>query len=413
MRIRIHRGCHEVGGCCIELEARGERLVLDVSRSLTAGRDEHVPLPDVSGLATGDDPTLLGVVVSRPHLDHYGLLDQVAPSVLVFAGGAAVRMVEAAQFFSPGPRLRADRFLEDGVPLAVGSFKITPHLVDHSAFDSYAVIVEADGKRVLYTGDLRGHGRKRRLFNEMVATPPRDIDTLLVEGTHVTGKEPRNPGLCSEEDVELRLAETLRTTAGLVAVVPSAQNIDRLVTVYRAAKRAGRTFVVDLYSATTTRSTRRTTIPQPGFPKYRLYLTDRQRSLVERTSEFARTEAVREHRVFPEELLRHPDRFVVVTQASTVDEFRRRDLLFGGRVVWSLWDGYLDDRFTARPQAQGIPLVHHHTSGHATSADLHRLITAVGARQVVLVHTEAAHLVPTAAPRPTGLVQRLKEFSCP
>jgi ribonuclease J len=75
----------------------------------------------------------------------------------------------------------------------------------------------------------------------------------------------------------------------------------------------------------------------------------------------------------------------------------------GGRVVWSLWDGYLDGRFTARLQAQGVPLVHHHTSGHASVADLDRLITAVGARQVIPVHTDAAHLVPTARPQTDGV----------
>ncbi len=30
MRLRIHRGAKEVGGTCIEAEARGRRLVLDV-----------------------------------------------------------------------------------------------------------------------------------------------------------------------------------------------------------------------------------------------------------------------------------------------------------------------------------------------------------------------------------------------
>ena len=93
--------------------------------------------------------------------------------------------------------MRADRFLEDGAPLVVGSFTITPHLVDHNAFDSYAVVVEAGGRRVLHTGDLRGHGRKRRLFDGVVSDPPRDIDALLIEGTHVTTEAPRNPGLPS------------------------------------------------------------------------------------------------------------------------------------------------------------------------------------------------------------------------
>ena len=46
---------------------------------------------------------------------------------------------------------------------------------------------------------------------------------------------------------------TFRDTGGLVATFSSAQNIDRLVTVYRAARRAGRTLVVDLYTATVSR----------------------------------------------------------------------------------------------------------------------------------------------------------------
>ena len=48
-------------------------------------------------------------------------------------------------------------------PVEIGPFRVTPYLVDHSAFDAYALLVEADGKRVFYSGDFRGHGRKRKL----------------------------------------------------------------------------------------------------------------------------------------------------------------------------------------------------------------------------------------------------------
>ena len=181
MQVRIHRGSREVGGSCVEVLAEGSRLVLDVGRPLCAGWDEHVPLPDVPGLATGDDPSLLGVVVSHPHLDHYGLLDQVHPAVPVFAGAAAAAIVDAARWFSPsGPQLRATGHLDNRVPMVLGPFTVTPYLVDHSAFDSYAMVVEAAGRRLMYTGDLRGHGRKSRLFEEMLARPPAQIDTLLM-----------------------------------------------------------------------------------------------------------------------------------------------------------------------------------------------------------------------------------------
>ena len=37
-----------------------------------------------------------------------------------------------------------------------------------------------------------------------------------------------------------------------------------------------------------------------------------------------------------------------------------------------------------------MPLVEHHTSGHASLADLKRLVTAVDAARVVPIHTEGA-----------------------
>ena len=89
VRARVHRGGREIGGSCVEVEAAGSRLVLDVGKPLDAGWDDVVPLPPVAGLGDGGDPSLLAVLITHGHLDHYGLLDQVAPSVTVYAGAAS------------------------------------------------------------------------------------------------------------------------------------------------------------------------------------------------------------------------------------------------------------------------------------------------------------------------------------
>src|SRR3712207_4391989 len=128
MRVRIHRGAHEIGGSCVELESGGWRLVVDVGKPLSAGPREHVPLPAVPGLATGD-PSIAALLISHPHLDHYGLVDQVHPTVPVFAGLEAAALVSAARFFSPmGPDLRPTRHLADRRPLHLGPFTVTPYL---------------------------------------------------------------------------------------------------------------------------------------------------------------------------------------------------------------------------------------------------------------------------------------------
>lgn len=396
LRVRIHRGASEIGGSCIEVEHDGSRLVLDVGKPLSAAPGDHVPLPPVPGLADGSDPRLLAVLVSHPHLDHYGLVDQVHPTVPVFCGREAAALVNAARFFSPmGPGLHPTGHLVDGVPLHLGPFTVTPFLVDHSGFDAYALLVEAGSHRLLYTGDLRGHGRKSRLFDRMLAAPPTAIDTLLMEGTHVGAEraEEGKPAL-TEGGVELAMAATFRRTAGLPVVVSSAQNIDRLVTVYRAARRSGRVLLADLYTATVAQALRRATIPQPGFPGYGVFVPRRQRVLVKQAQEFHRTEAVRDHRVFPEQLCADPGRYVVLTGSSSVPELIRAKALTSGVLVWSLWSGYLEEpsgrRLLDQAAAAGVPGEHHHTSGHAPLPDLQRLVRAIRPRQVVPIHTEGA-----------------------
>jgi ribonuclease J len=49
----------------------------------------------------------------------------------------------------------------------VGPFSITPIPVDHSAFDAVAYRIQAEGKHILYTGDLRAHGRKPGMLHQL------------------------------------------------------------------------------------------------------------------------------------------------------------------------------------------------------------------------------------------------------
>jgi ribonuclease J len=397
IRVRIHRGANEIGGSCVELESQGSRLVLDVGKPLWAGWDEVVPLPAVAGLADWGDRSLSGVVISHPHLDHYGLIAQADSRVPIYIGKEATSLLKAAEFFSSaGIDLRPAGFLTDRVPLRIGAFTVTPFLMDHSAFDSYSLLVEADGHRLFYTGDIRGHGRKSRLFEELLRYPPTPVDVLLCEGTHV-GQGDGSPEACrSERDVELSLARRMKQTEGALSVISSAQNIDRLVTVYRACKRGGRILVTDLFTASLAHAIGRQTIPQPGFPDYKVYVPNHQRRLVKMSREFDRMELVRECRVFPEWLAEHAGEVTLLLPASTVPELLRSGVLANGAVVWSMWPGYLKEPSGTRLKelltSNGVPFILDHASGHAPVADLQRLATALKPSRLVPIHTEGAGL---------------------
>lgn len=392
MRACIHRGSAEVGGNCVELESEGRRLLLDLGRPLWAEPDEQVPLPDVPGLLTGNDE-LLGVVLSHGHPDHYGLVDQINPDVPVYVGEATARILKEAAFFTPSQSLDPAGYLHDREPLQLGPFQVTPYLVDHSAFEAFALLVEAEGKRLFYSGDLRSHGRKPGTFERLVANPPKDIDVLVLEGTRLSRKDPRPGKPTSEYEVERALVEAFRGTEGMVLALYSPQNVDRYVSMYKAALQSDRDLVIDLYTAAVAAATGRDSIPQASWDRVRVFAPQSQKLKVMRTEAFERVNAVHSSRIYADELKDRRGELVMTFRASMAADLERADCLEGASAVWSMWPGYLReprnnelDRFLAEREISPEVI---HASGHAEVTDLQRFATAVAPGRVVPIHSAA------------------------
>ena len=392
MRICIHRGTQEIGGTCIEVEARGKRIVLDLGLPLDApDREAHEDLlPQVPGFTEPDD-SLLGLLISHPHLDHYGLARRVRPELPVYIGKDAHGIMKAASAYVPDGHSFADpRFFQNKIPVGIGPFRVTPYLVDHSAFDAYALLVEADGKRVYYSGDFRGHGRKAALFEGMVRKPPGNIDVLLMEGTTI-GRTGSEEGFATEDDLENEFRHAFRQTRGIHFVWTSSQNIDRLVTVFRAAKRSGRVLVVDLYTAVVLEATGRDSIPQSDWPEVKVYTPHRQRRLIKERELFADLGRHGTNRIFPEALPGLKGRAVMLFRPMTMYDRDVKSVLDGAKLTYSMWQGYLKDetgrKVTKWLRDNDIPLQTIHTSGHASVADLRRFASALAPRRLVPIHS--------------------------
>ena len=395
VRIRIHRGTKEIGGTCIEVEAVGERILLDLGLPL-ATDPGGVLLPDVAGLSKFD-ASLLGLLVSHPHLDHYGLARGLPPELPIYMGSAAARILDVASVFLPdAPVFTATTPLEDRKPMSLGPFEITPFLVDHSAYDSYALLVKAGGRTIFYSGDLRAHVRKAKLFERLVRHPPRGVDVLLLEGTNVQ-RQGQAKEAVTESDLEDRMVEFLPAVAGPVLLIASGQNIDRLVTVYRACRRTGRILVVDAYTAAVLRATDRPTIPQAGWDQLRVFVPQNQRVRIKKSGRFEFVDDLKGARIFDEQLSELAPQAVILLRGSLIKQLERSIDLQGTAAIFSLWGGYLGNpayqesfgTLTTWLEQKGIPLTELHTSGHASVADLKRLAHAVAPRVVVPIHTFA------------------------
>lgn len=395
MKVRIHRGAKQIGGTCIEVESQGKLVLLDIGQPLDCPDAALAEMPKVVGLEK-PDPSLLGIVLSHPHLDHYGLAYRVPSSIPVLMGAAAERILAAAAVFTPaGGTFKNVIHLVDQIPITLGPFTIKPFLVDHSAYDAYAVLVEADGKTLFYTGDLRGHGRKAKLFERLVKYPPKDVDVLLMEGTTIT-RAGTDQGFPTEADLEMKLTKIFKETKGLPLVWCSGMNIDFLVTAYRAAKRSGRHFIMDMYAAHILAATENRHLPQSSWKDIHVYLPKSQKMKIFWDKAFDITHRYRPARIFDKEIAAVANRSVMLFRPSMRGEVERMGCLDGACLVYSLWDGYWDDEkldpFKAWLKQHGIQRHVCHTSGHASLRDLKRLRSAFSQAVVVPIHCDKPEL---------------------
>ncbi|ATD66082.1 MBL fold metallo-hydrolase [Luteimonas chenhongjianii] len=410
MRACIRRGSKQIGGSCVELEYEGKRLLLDLGLPLDAPDNIAGLIPD--GLALdASDPSLLGILISHPHLDHYGLLSHVAPSIPIGLGPAARRILAAAAPFMPRmwPVPSPGWTYESGKQFTVGPFTVTPYLVDHSAFDAYALLIEAGGDRLFYSGDFRGHGRKAALFERLIRSPPANIDALLVEGSSLT-RLPLDATFPTEAEIEGLLADALETTEGLAMVHTSAQNIDRIVSIFRASRRHGRRVVIDLYTAAILEATGNLNLPQSDWSDVALYVPEAQRRHIKRTKLFDLLARHSRNRIYADTLAQNPAGFTLLFRPLHQRDLEQVRCLAGAGYIYSQWEGYWDGGSYATVEAflerHRIPKVSVHTSGHASPIDLKRFVSSLNPSKVVPIHSfrpdRYSELFDRVEPQPDG-----------
>ncbi len=387
MRLRIHRGAKEIGGNCIELNSGGQTLLLDLGMPLTLGSSMDAALPAIDGLADADNGNFLGVVLSHPHADHYGLLRKAAVNTRVYIGQDSQTLLRAAlPFTSFGLDLINSVTYRDRQTFEVGPFRITPFLVDHSAFDAYALLVETSGRRLFYTGDFRGHGRKPGAFKRLLAEPAiKGVAVMLMEGTHL-GRQGQADAQ-TEASLEDNVAESMSNTKGLVLACFSGQNIDRFVTFWKAARRSGRTLVADAYLAHILESLNRSTLPKPP-----VFLPRLMKGKLVRENNTEVVLPFRRRRVYPEQIADQANKLVMMFRSSMMQEFEGLGCLRDGKLIYSQWPGYLDrERVNTRAWCaqHGLDFEILHTSGHADVRTLVELARCVAAKRVIPIHTDS------------------------
>lgn len=393
MRIIIHRGSNQIGGNCIELAAGNTRMILDAGQVLPPlGEQKNVQsvkLPKVSGLYKDDQCSVDAVLFSHYHGDHVGLIEYIHPEVPVYMGEATAKVMNmTAHFVTARSAVRPAVYFVSGQKMQIGDFTVTPYLVDHSAYDAYAFVIQADDKCVVYTGDLRMHGKKAKATWYFLKQLPQRVDALLLEGTMMSRKgEPVE----TEEQIEQRAYKFMLDKNGPVFVMQSAVNIDRLVGMYRAVTRSNRLFVMDIFTANIVTELGKK-IPNPyAFKNVRVFYP---RFLTQRM--FKEDGAVwmnrfSRHKISREELGARQD-YCMLVRDTMLSDLQHATNITGAGLIYSLWGGYLQTerirRFMRYCEQQQIDVIHLHTSGHADIETLHKIVQACTPSRIIPIHTE-------------------------
>jgi len=477
LEITVHGGNREIGGNKILVATGDGGVFLDFGKSYqTEDRyfEEpwnpyfHVPsllgigaLPDIPGLYRHDPGAhRYAVLVTHPHLDHVGYVPMLAPGTPVITGVDTknlldIRLESGQRSWDTEVSHLDWRLLRTGgtVELPEADIRVRPVHVDHSVPASYGFVIEAGGRRIAYTGDLRMHGARPDLSDDFLrALAEKPIDVLLCEGTRVRppdgdpdekfladmanvfrarmGEEaPRAvPVPCaSEKDVRDALEATMKESRGLVLIEVSPLDVDRMRSIWQAAVSARRRVVLPSRQAfLLQQATLRTSIGQlPPLYGSALLLSQRRKTAKDRgpdEAEDAETEKKGrsgwEQQLVDDwrsnggdvywglegraELRAYAERYVVVSPmcVGVLPELAYRAEPCALTFVLSKSEAFTEEMLLSFDR-----LLHWlrlfgcdeykviHVSGHASPEDLQRVVAAANPGVLVPVHTRFPELM--------------------
>lgn len=226
------------------------------------------------GLPCEDKPSVDGVILSHSHMDHSAYINHLREDIPIYTTQESYIILKALEETSKKSftdlislkrtfhfvskkrgdgykRLKASKIeREIKTPRPYKRFEIgevtailTP--VDHSLPGASAQIIETSEETIVYTGDLRFHGRRGKGTKKFVKKAKKvSPTTMICEGTRIDQKEN-----ITEADIEKRATKIISDSKDLVIVDYPIRDLDRLLTFYNVAKNTDRTLTVNLKQA--------------------------------------------------------------------------------------------------------------------------------------------------------------------
>lgn len=392
MKITIHRGAKQIGGCVTEYESNGWKLFVDYGE-LLPGAPVSDKAFEVDGLTYGD-LSKSALLITHYHGDHIGKIAELPPELPVFMGRIskeiALELSEHLSTVSENYRALSDRLgsvktFAPGVEFSFGEFRIMPIVIDHSAFDAYAFRIKAEELTVFHTGDFRTHGFRSGKLPEVIERFIGRVDYVVCEATNVNRQ---SATLKSESELQKEFETAFRTSRYNV-VYASSTNIDRLFGLYHAAVKTHLPFFVDRYQKK---------IMDIVAGRDRIWGKSRLYRYVESREPIVLQRDGAEFRIndkFRDFLKEHG--YVMIARANDRFDKLLSEIPSENRKTYlSMWNGYADSTNPAYNPALaksvGTDYEYMHTSGHCDMNSLEGLLKMLRPKAIIPIHTDNPRL---------------------
>lgn len=376
MKIIIHRGTNQIGGCITEITSDSEtKILIDIGANLPDSQGIKKTEIELEGLTKGE-PSFDAIFITHYHGDHIGLYNKVFSKIPIFIGKISKGIFSLVQ-----TRLhKANIVTEDELKIianfntftirekiSINDIKVTPIAVDHSAFDSYMFLIEADGKKILHTGDFRTHGQRGKAVLEAIKKYVGKVDCLICEGTTLTRN---NDKLLTEFQLQQETEQIFKENK-YNFVLCSSTNIDRIAALHKAAINTHKMFICDKYQG-----------------EILEYVNKNSRSKLYKFNNSQDTKVY----YYAPNMLEKMKKYGFVMLVRANDKFKPiMDIFDNSTFIYSQWLGYLKGENEDYKRIQNfVPkdYIYLHTSGHATPEAIKKVIEITNPNVVIPIHTE-------------------------